>query len=74
MFSKFQFIESVLFSRTSVKVLVLVILARESQTQNWSTSKRKKQRKEDEKRMSNVDRIVLKQCERHQCVVPRKGA
>lgn len=69
MCSKFQFIESVLSFRTSVKVLVVVILARESQTQNWSASKRKKQRKEDEKRMSNVDRIVLKLCERHQCVV-----
>lgn len=74
MFSTFQFIESVLFSRTSVKVLVVVILARESQTQNWSASKRKQQRKEDEKGMSNVDRIFLKLCERHQCVVQRRGA
>lgn len=74
MFSKFQFIESVFFSRTSVEVLITVILARESQAQNWSASKTEKQRKEDEKRMSNVDRIVLKLCERHQCVVQRRGA
>lgn len=55
-------------------VLITITLARESQAQSWSASKREKQRKEDEKRMSNVDRIVLKPCERHECVVQRRGA
>lgn len=57
-----------------MKVLITITLARESQAQSWSASKREKQRKEDEKRMSNVDRIVLKSCERHECVVQRRGA
>lgn len=62
-FSKFLFIESMLFPRTSVKVLVISISATENLNQNWSASnshpQRKKQMKEDEKRMSNVVRIVL---------------